>query len=574
MNSLNYYLQGFVSVVLVFGMGHAAAQASMVPDSKSDSVKNVLYNGIQLPDTWPPDTGDPDSADPMRVPYLENIPDNIPIDVGRQLFVDDFLIEETTLERTFHQAEKWEGNPVFYPETEHEMGERYDNRAVTYLGHGGVFFDPESQLFKMFYTAGWRGALALATSKDLVNWERPDLGLAGDNLILPAGPLMAGGDNGIWLDLNAQDSAQRYKGIFERTYDGSWRKHFHSKSESPTHTLNTSMDGRLWSQGISPGKASDYTSFFYNPFRDVWVYSIKQNTENRGRGRFYAESEDFMKGATWEKSVYWVNADTLDEPDADVGDPAQLYSLNGIAYESILLGQFYIHLGPHNKVSEEGKFPKITELKMGFSRDGFHWDRPDRRPFIQATRKEGDWDRAYLHGTMGVCLVMGDKLWFPYCGYSGIAPDGSRGMYTGASIGMATLRRDGFASMEAGEQTGTLLTRPVLFSGEHLFVNADCPEGELRVEVLDEDGKVLNQLTAEACEPVSTDATLYKVAWKSGAGLSGLAGKPVRFRFHLTNGKLYSFWVSPEESGASYGYVGAGGPGYDGVVDDKGINAY
>ena len=44
--------------------------------------------------------------------------------------------------------------------------------------------------------------------------------------------------------------------------------------------------------------------------------------------------------------------------------------------------------------------------------------------------------------------------------------------------------------------------------------------------------------------------------------LSSLANQPVRFRFHLRNGDLYSFWVSPEISGASLGYVAAGGPGF------------
>ena len=53
----------------------------------------------------------------------------------------------------------------------------------------------------------------------------------------------------------------------------------------------------------------------------------------------------------------------------------------------------------------------------------------------------------------------------------------------------------------------------------------------------------------------------------------GLAGRPVRFRFHLRHGKLYSFWVSPDESGASRGYVAAGGPGFPGAVDTVGIQA-
>jgi len=49
-----------------------------------------------------------------------------------------------------------------------------------------------------------------------------------------------------------------------------------------------------------------------------------------------------------------------------------------------------------------------------------------------------------------------------------------------------------------------------------------------------------------------------------------LAGHVVRFRFCLTNGRLYSFWVSPNESGASCGYVAAGGPGFTGPTDTVG----
>ena len=390
---------------------------------------------------------------------------------------------------------------------------------------------------------------------------------------MPPGPQFSGGDNAIWLDTQTKDSTQRYKAVIERLVDGNWAENYISKDSSPTHTLHTSGDGRIWSQGVEMGRASDYTSFFYNPFRKIWAFSIKRNTK-RGRARYYTESKDFIKNMNWNNSVYWVGADSLDKPDEQIKNPAQLYSLNAIAYESIMLGEFYIHLGPANKICEDGKFPKITELKLGFSRDGFYWDRPDHRPFIAPTRKVGDWDRAYLHGTMGVCMVMGDSLWFPYCGFSGIAPDGSKGMYTGASIGMATLRRDGFASMEAGSKKGVLLTRPVVFTGKHLFVNVNTAEGELLVEVLDENGKKVKGLGATDCMPVRVNSTLQQIKWKNDKNLSSLIGKKVQFKFYLKNGSIYSFWVSPDENGASYGYVGGGGPGYDGVIDDKGKKAY
>ena len=39
------------------------------------------------------------------------------------------------------------------------------------------------------------------------------------------------------------------------------------------------------------------------------------------------------------------------------------------------------------------------------------------------------------------------------------------------------------------------------------------------------------------------------------------------FRFSLTNGSLYAFWVSRDESGRSDGYVAGGRPGYPGTAD-------
>src|SRR5207237_9032447 len=72
------------------------------PSAAAGAERNgeVLHNGIRLPVGWPP-RPDRLTREPMPVPYLQSPPAVIPIDVGRQLFVDDFLIERTTLRRTF-----------------------------------------------------------------------------------------------------------------------------------------------------------------------------------------------------------------------------------------------------------------------------------------------------------------------------------------------------------------------------------------------------------------------------------------------------------------------------------------
>ena len=533
----------------------ADAKLQILANKATGPKPEKLYNGIELPDVWPPRFRDPASDEPMPVPYLSKPPKVLPIDVGRQLFVDDFLIESTDLKRVFHQAEKYEGNPVFKPETETEK----KLNKVVYLGQGGVFYDPAESLFKMFYTAGWRGPLAMATSPDLKTWTRPELGLHGENVLLPEGAAWgdgagktAGTDNALWYDIHATDPKERIK------YLTCW-SHVPKDQQVPglTHSLQVS-DGITWSKPVPCSTpAADYGSIFYNPFRGKWVQSIKQDSP-RGRSRSYVESDRFLDGADWSKAVCWTNADRLDLPEPEEtypGPPAapQLYSLAAVAYESLMIGMHQIHRGPDNRICDEGGFSKLTDLELGFSRDGFHWDRPDRRGFIRGERKEGAWDRAYLHTTTGVFVVLDDRLVFPYCAYSGDAGGGKGDIYGGASIGLASLRRDGFASMEG---TGKLTTRPVRFSGRHLFVNA---VSRLRVEVLDEAGKVL-----ATSETMAVDSTKQKIELPD---LAGLAGKPVRFRFHLEEGSLYAFWVSQDPGGASGGYLGAGGPGYVGLKD-------
>ena len=72
-----------------------------------------LYNGIEIPAAWPPRNMDDHSLRDLPVPYLTKPPKVIDISVGRQLFVDDFLIDETTMEKRFHQAVFSTDSPVW-----------------------------------------------------------------------------------------------------------------------------------------------------------------------------------------------------------------------------------------------------------------------------------------------------------------------------------------------------------------------------------------------------------------------------------------------------------------------------
>jgi hypothetical protein len=165
--------------------------------------------------------------------------------------------------------------------------------------------------------------------------------------------------------------------------------------------------------------------------------------------------------------------------------------------------------------------------------------------------------------------VVNDQLYFYYSGWSGVGPKGPT-TYAGGATGVVMLRRDGFASMNSGAEVGALTTRLVTFKGKNLFVNVDAPAGELRAEVLDESGRAIPPFDSEHCQVLTADSTRRRMTWEGAADLGALSGRPVRFRFTLRNGALYSFWVSPDLTGASYGYLGAGGPGFDGLVDTVG----
>lgn len=503
----------------------------------------VLHNGIRLPDRWPPHR-DVLPYQPMRPPYLDSPPGLIPIDTGRQLFVDDFLLAESTLEREFHQAEYHPACPLIKPD---RPWETTDRGPMAMPFSDGVWYDPSDQLFKIWYMAGYWGPLAYAFSKDGIHWEKPPLTVRpGTNIVLDT----PRGSTTVWLDHDEPDPRRRFKLLRQMA------------GTPPAFALHHSPDGLCWSGPAAlSGTSKDRSTMFYNPFRKVWVYSLKDDNRD-GRMRLYRESPDLAAGLGWTKRTtpVWVGADPLDAPRADLNRPAQLYNLDAVAYESLLLGLFTIWRGqPEDR-------PKPNEILAGFSRDGFHWHRPHRKALIPVSERKGDWNWGSVQSAGGCLLVVRDKLYFYCSGRAGTA--GNRD--AGGSTGLALLRRDGFASLRAGNAGGTVTTRLLAFNGSRLFVNAAAASGELRVEILDAHGAVAPRCSVDECRPVRGDSTLQPVTWKEVQDLSRLHGLPLRFRFHLRNASLYSFWVSPNASGASRGYAGAGGPGLTGPVDTTG----
>ncbi|MCC8171454.1 MAG: hypothetical protein LIP00_06645 [Parabacteroides sp.] len=526
----------------------------------------TLPNGITLPEEWPPQIADDGIRREMSLPYIEHKPAVIRVDSGRQLFVDDFLIAETDLERVCHKAAFYAGNPVLAPDKPWE--DTFEGAPYASPFSDGIWYDETEGTFKMWYLAG-AGSMhkhpqsfytCYAESADGKNWTKAEAGIVpGTNIVDTCDRDAAT----VWLDKASADPEKRFKLFNVEKHGGGWRV-----------ILKYSKDGLHWSEGVAQsGPVGDRTTAFYNPFTGKWALSLRQGAKADGRSRGYLEHVDpemavslahsLARGVKDRNIVLWFTPSDkeLVHPEFPGVRPA-IYNFDAMPYESIMLGFYAMWKGPENDVCQKLGIQKRNELGMGYSRDGFHFYRPTYEPVMGVNETEGAWNWGNMQSIVGTPLIVGDSLYLYASGRrkNDIMWDGF------TSTGLATLRRDGFVSMRT-EGEGYLITEKVVFDGRHFFVNAEA-DG-LAVELLDADGKIIPGFSKADCNKLThLNATKQKVTWQSGKEIASLAGRSVRIKFYLTGGDLYAFWISPWETGESRGYTAGGGPG----LNPKGID--
>lgn len=114
-----------------------------------------------------------------------------------------------------------------------------------------------------------------------------------------------------------------------------------------------------------------------------------------------------------------------------------------------------------------------------------------------------------------------------------------------------TLRLDGLASLHAGFDVGTWVSRPLRFSGTQLEINyATSAAGSLRFELQDELGQPLEGFTLSDSRLVVGDEVDGLVDWQGSPDLSALAGRVVRLKIELKDADLFAFAFSAAESNA------------------------
>ena len=153
--------------------------------------------------------------------------------------------------------------------------------------------------------------------------------------------------------------------------------------------------------------------------------------------------------------------------------------------------------------------------------------------------KDWDWGSIYVYQRP---LVVGDEIRFYYSGkesrhwasYHGDPQPAPTG------VGLATLRLDGFVSVDAAD-AGTLTTRTLLFIGDTLAVNANGAGGSIQVEALDADGNVIEGFAKDNCTAITTDSVRHVLQWNNNPDCHLIQARPIKLRFHLNKARLYSF---------------------------------
>lgn len=478
----------------------------------------------------------------------------------RQLFLDDVGIAGIEgLTRTMHQPAK--KGAVIRPNVE---------RGETALQtRSAPAWDPDAGVYKLWMiTSAIHSGTTYAESEDGLHWRKPVLrqrevnGSLDNNTVTldPGREWPANAIENVVRDPGDPDPSRRFKGF----------AHCHDREPI------VSPDGIRWRMlDVPPIPSQDESNLSYDPLTRTFIATAKQRGPY-GRSVHLSTSADFER---WTAPELVFCADDLDQMlgRANIArrfaspllDPpffnipatynVDIYNMGVFRYEGLYVGLPTVYhktgqvpgdwagfddwdVAPEALAAyrRHGDWAGFHHVQMTCSRDLHRWERlGDRQPFLDLSPLgAGAYDLATIIGPSSP-VVRGDELWFYYTGlrkYGGPTPRRGLDRDHGA-ICLASLRRDGFISLDAGERGGVLVTEPFVGIGTSLHVNLDAARGEVRVEVLDEGRRPL-----ATSAPMVGDLADGELRWVEGS-LAQVRGRAVSLRFTLRRARVYSYWI-------------------------------
>ena len=473
------------------------------------------------------------------------------------LFVDDdAVLYRAGTRRVLQQPRRDAANPVIAETRPWEVA----------IGYCTVYRDEASGLYQSWYQAYSGGnaddptrrvVVCYATSKDGVNWKKPNLGLYDYNgerntniVLIGNGGRSVNYGASVLVDQFDPDKLRRYKMAYWDFVDVSGR-------QVPGLCVAFSADGIQW---VKYSKApllqgaygdptqpplsaesryepttrpaiSDVIDLMWDPGRERFVIYAKTWIDAPDGRRFWkraivrTESKDF---------IHWSVPQLIIVPDDD--DPGQIHGASVFFLHGIYLAMLQrLDFGGFDR-GGSGNMP----AELASSRDGFHWHRPFRdKMFLPVTGKGDSFDAGCLW-TSSTSIHLPEEIRFYYGAYPGWNSDLEK---DSTGIGLATLHRDRFVAIEPQDDNAQVTLKPIELSTlNRLTVNADAAGGEVRVELLTAEGYRVAGFTRERSIAITGDSLQHQVKWKEKT-MANLAPGRYQLRVHLGNAKLFALTV-------------------------------
>lgn len=481
----------------------------------------------------------------------------VPLGGRKYLFIDDALVQESE-NLTFNV------NPP-------RRAERVLDNVQGHL----VIFDDGGDLVRL-YCKGPKDSLAVLTSRDGVHWDKPDLGHSyeGARNVVIEDPV---GMGTIFVDPNAlpDERIKYFSGYRGRGYyiytspDGLHFKRnetsalpFRAASQSIAYYDDQRQTYVAFHRSDMPETAAGKTERAFvrtettDPMRP-WPFKPVSQSEHLAVARerrigkllpWYLDNGPLTPpGFGIEYPTAFATMDGFDPPATDIYVPKNVkYAWATDTYLAFPI--FYFHYegqGPRTREilgEESRKLGSGTlETQLAVSRDGLHWKRYPRPPYIKLGRHDGlDIHKVYIaHGM----VKRGEELWQYYYGSEDYhSPWKKKGEGGRDAVFRVVQRFDGFVSADTPYTGGQLVTRPLTFTGNRLVLNIDTgAAGYAQVGLLNKEGQPVEGYGLDDCVYINGDFMETEVEWlDKGKDVSALAGQPVQLVFRTRGAKLYT----------------------------------
>ncbi len=495
---------------------------------------------------------------------------NEPVQLGtrRELFWDDFIVEQTDAALTQHQPSErgialvcdspWEGSGCGYPVV-------IRDRDVVRLYYKAGNFNITSETQKGDPLTGPLVICCAESYDDGRTFIKPSYGIyeyegsRDNNIILMEGGDIRCTDNfAVFKDTNPDCPAEeRYKAVFDNgkvSPEGYDRILCYMKSADGVHF---SLGGEIvrggWFDSMNCAFWDQHSGQYFLYMRD-WPegYGVARDAAigRKKRDVRYSTSPDFRN---------WSEPRRVD---FGVDDEMELYT-NGIKpyprADHLFLGLSTRYVEKLEWSSSFDHLPNLehrrdrsrqhlrygtalTDCVLLTSRDGVHfkrWDEAFMRPGVETGY---NWLYGDLYVSWGLVETPSDLPDMAPNELSFYAFDSM--WQKDCKLRRYAIRKDGLISYQSPLKGATLTTKPFVHSGVGLTLNfATSAVGHIRVTLLDEEGRELPGFTSHE---VFGDSLDRPVVFEKGTDVSSLAGRPIRMRLQMRDADVFSFqFVSP-----------------------------